>query len=104
MKRLMIASASSALAVGGSLALASPANAAVRLCPGGLVNVTITDTLNNNEILTRNNIAVGVAANIAANVCDVNVGGILGQLRDTGTATCNLTSDATDQLVITQTR
>ena len=104
MKRLMIASASAALAMGGSLALASPANAAGPLFTGGLVNVTITDTLNNNEILTRNNIAVGVAANIAANVCDVNVGGILGQLRDTGEATCNLTSDATDQLVITQTR
>ena len=100
MKRLMIASASAALAMGGGVALASPANAAP-LFTGGLVNVNVSNVLNNSEILSRNDVGLGVAAGIAANVCDVNVGGILGQLRDVGTATC--TSDAGDQVVtITQ--
>ena len=38
----------------------------------GLVNIIVED----NEILSRNDVAIGVAANIAANVCGVKVGPI----------------------------
>jgi hypothetical protein len=38
----------------------------------GLVNIIVED----NEILSRNNVAIGVAANIAANVCVGKVGPI----------------------------
>jgi hypothetical protein len=41
---------------------------------GGLVNVTVTNLLNNDTILSQNNVGVGVAAQIAANVCGVSVG------------------------------
>jgi hypothetical protein len=38
---------------------------------GGLVNVTVTDSLNN--VLSDNNVAVGAALGVAANVCGVSV-------------------------------
>lgn len=99
MKRIAVAAASGVMALTGSAMMASPAQAQP-LFTGGLVNVTVTDVIDG-DVLSNNTVAVGVAAGIAANVCDVNVGGILGQLRDTGSATC--TSDAGDQRVdITQ--
>ena len=64
------------LATGGALAIA-PAAAAMAQGPvvtGGLVNVTVTDLLNNDTILSQNNVGVGVAAQVAANVCGVSVG------------------------------
>ena len=77
--------------------VAAPAQAAP-LFTGGLVNVTVTDVdvdaLNNNQtrilnnVLNDNEVNLGVVAQVAATVCDVNVGGILGELRDTGTAAC----------------
>ena len=87
-----------ALSVTG-VAMAAPATAAP-VVAGGLVNVVvdIDDTLNNNEILTRNNISVGAALGVAATVCDVNV--LAAQL-GTDTAVCE--SDASNQQVrITQ--
>jgi hypothetical protein len=65
-----------ALATSGTLALAPavPAMAQGPVVTGGLVNVTVTNLLNNDTILSQNNVGVGVAAQVAANVCGVSVG------------------------------
>ncbi len=92
-----------ALTITGA-AMAQPASAAP-LFTGGLVNVNVSDididalnnSLNDNNVLNNllrdalndNQVAVGVLAQVAAQVCDTNVGGILGQIRDTGTGTCS---------------
>lgn len=57
----------------GSLFLASPAQAQP-VITGGLVNVTVVDAVDvtNNRILQ--NVGVGVAANVQAQVCGVAVG------------------------------
>ncbi len=114
MKRLLVASASAAMVLGGTTLLAAPADAAAPTFTGGLVNVTVSNVdilngvnvLNNspilNNVLNGNNVAVGVAANVAAAVCDVNVGGILGTLRSTGTFTCTAANNAANTLTITQ--
>ena len=94
MKRTVIASATAVLAMAGSVAAATPADAAP-LVTGGLVNVTVTDTLNNN-ILQDVNVGVGAALGLAANVCDVSVGVLAAQLHRGG-ATC--TSMANGQRV-----
>ena len=60
--------AAGALAVGVGV----PAAAASPVVTGGLVNVTVTNLLNNNT--TTVTVPVGVALNIAANVCGVGVG------------------------------
>jgi hypothetical protein len=91
MKRTIVASATAALALAGSVASAAPASAAP-LVTGGLVNVTVTDTLNNNDILNDVNVGVGAALGIAANVCDVSVGVLARQLH-TGGATCTSTAN-----------
>jgi hypothetical protein len=95
MKRTMIASATAVLAMAGGVAAATPAEAAP-LVTGGLVNVTVTDTLNNNQVLNDVNVGVGAALGLAANVCDVSVGVLARQLHRGG-ATC--TSTATGQRV-----
>ena len=95
MKRTMIASATAVLAMAGSVAAVTPADAAP-LVTGGLVNVTVTDTLNNNNILQDVNVGVGAALGLAANVCDVSVGVLAAQLHRGG-ATC--TSMANGQRV-----
>ena len=91
MKRTMIASASAVLAMAGSVAAATPASAAP-LITGGLVNVTVTDTLNNNNILQDVNVGVGAALGLDANVCDVSVGVLAAQLHRGG-ATCTSTAN-----------
>ena len=70
----------------GSLGVASSASAAGPVVTGGLVNVTIVDLVdaNNNEIL--NDVNIGAALQLAANVCDVNVNVLARQLP--GEATC----------------
>ena len=57
---------------------------------GGLVNVTVTDVIDDVTL------GVGAALALAANVCDVNVNVLARQLP--GTATC--TNEETDQTVI----
>ncbi len=84
-----------ALSVTG-VAMATPAQAAP-VITGGLVNVTITDlqilndSINNNnvlnDVLNDNQINLGVAAVVIAQVCDVQVG-VLATLVQTGTTTC----------------
>lgn len=66
-----------------------------------LVNVQVVNVLNNNEIVKDVNVGIGVAAGIAANVCDVAVNVIAVQLAQGDDVTC--TSSAGDQRVdITQ--
>ena len=50
MKCTMIASATAVLAMAGSVAAATPADASP-VVTGGLVNVTVTDVANNNQVL-----------------------------------------------------
>ena len=65
---------------GASSASAQP------IITGGLVNVVIEDSLNN--LITLEDVNVGVALNLAANVCDVNVNVLATQLRAGDDATC----------------
>ncbi|GAA1758539.1 hypothetical protein [Kocuria aegyptia] len=69
--------AAAGVLLGGGMAM--PAYAAQQ---DGLINVVVID--DNNEILSNNNVAIGVAAQIAANVCGVKVGplAVLGRAVD----------------------
>ncbi len=78
--------ASSALLFAG---LAAPASAQP-IITGGLVNITIVDSLNN--LVTVQDLNLGVALNLAANVCDVNVAILLAAILDQGATGC--TADA----------
>ena len=82
-KMWFAALASSSLLFAG---FAAPASAQP-IVTGGLVNITVVDVLNNNEILSNNEVNLGVALNLAANICDVNVNVLAVQLREGG-ATC----------------
>ncbi len=96
MKRMVIASASAALALTGGVLTATPASAAP-VITGGLVNVTVVDVIDDVTVVVQDiNVTLGAALGIAANVCDVNVNVLAQQLR-TGGATC--TSDASGQTV-----
>lgn len=97
MKRILAASATTAIALTGSTLVATPAHAAP-LVTGGLVNVTVTDVLNNVTVTVQDiNVGLGAALALAANVCDVNVNVLARQLRDGG-ATCE--NALTDQAVV----
>ena len=75
--------AGAALAAG---ALA-PASAAP-IFTGGLVNVTVTEVIDNIDVTVEDvNVGVAAALALAANVCDVNVNVLTRQLRN-GDATC----------------
>jgi hypothetical protein len=91
MKRILASTAGLLIAGAGSVMAAPPATAAP-LVTGGLVNVTVAD----NEIL--NDVNVGVALGVAANLCDVNVNVLAKQLRNES-ATCDA---AAGPLEITQ--
>ncbi len=95
MKRILATSATAAIALTGStLGIAAPANAQP-LVTGGLVNITVVDLIDG-DVLSNNNVALGVALGLAANICDVNVNVLAVQLRNGG-ATC--TADASGQQV-----
>lgn len=92
MKNIKRYAASAVLA--GALAapaLASPASAAP-VFTGGLVNVTIVDLVTLENVLNRNNVGLGVAAGIAANVCGTRVNVLIADIKDDGTATCTATA------------
>ena len=87
MRRSLLASAGTAAILAGGVMTAAPANAAP-VVTGGLVNVTVTDVIDDVTVtVTDVNVAVGVALGIAANACDVNINVLAEQLRDGG-ATC----------------
>ena len=86
-----------ALAVAGALATPVAADAQGPVITGGLVDVTVNNVLNNNDV------GIGVAAGVAAQLCGVTaqVGVISQQVARTGAFTC--TNPAGDQTVtITQ--
>lgn len=88
------------LAATGALAVvpAVPAMASP-VVTGGLVNVTVTDVANG--VLSNDNIGVGAALNVAANVCGVAVNVLASQLGSSGPISCtNPTSGQT--VTITQ--
>ena len=72
----------------GSMGAATTASAQP-LVTGGLVNVTIVDLIDG-DVLSNNNVSLGAALALAANVCDVNVNVLARQLRGGG-ATCQNT-------------
>ena len=76
----------------GTLGLSSAASAQV--ITGGLVNVTITNLLNNNQV------AVQIPVNAAANVCGVSVA-VLAQELTSGPVNCTSRS-GNQTLTITQ--
>ncbi len=78
-----------AAAVAASLMVAtvSPA-AAAPVITGGLVNVTVTDVLNNNTVTIQVPIAV------AANLCDIAVNVLATQFKN-GTPSCTAVASAT---------
>ena len=70
---------------------------------GSLVNVQIVDVIDNVVVNVEDiNVNVGVALNLAANICDVSVNVLADQLK-TGSASCDSVVDGTGQFVtITQ--
>ena len=93
--KLAGATAVASLALVG--ATATPASAQP-VVTGGLVNVTVTNLLNNNTVTVLDDARVGVAVNLAANICGVAVA-VLAEQLGSGDATCQIG----DQLVtITQ--
>jgi hypothetical protein len=86
--RVAVALAAGAL---GTSAAAAPAATAQPLVTGGLVNITITDLLNNNQV------NVQVPVGVAANVCGVQAN-VLAQGNTTSPVDC--TSSNTQQLPV----
>ena len=95
MKGTLRYGAASLMMAGALGAAAAPASAQGPIVTGGLVNITIVDLIDG-DVLSNNNVSLGAALGIAANICDVNVNVLAVQLRRGG-ATC--TSDASDQRV-----
>jgi len=66
---------------------------------GGLVNVQIVDVVDDVTVTVQDiNVAVGVAVQIAASVCDVSAN-VLAQQLKSGSATCDTLVDGTGQVV-----
>jgi hypothetical protein len=70
---------------------------------GGLVNITVVDVIDDVVVNVEDvNVALGVALQLAANVCDVGVNVLAAQLHS-GTATCTATTgDITRTATITR--
>ena len=83
----------SGLIITGAMGVATPASAAP-LVTGGLVNVTVTDVLNDNTVtvLDNANISVAAAVKLAAQICGTSIG-VIGQSSATGTCTNTITGD-----------
>lgn len=84
-----------ALALGGA---AAPAQAAGPVVTGGLVNVTIFNVLNNNQV----QIAVPIQA--AAAICGVTVNVLSAALAPTGTQTFNCPATQSGNQTVTASR
>jgi len=89
--RIATVAIAGALAFGGAAAT-TPAQAAP-VVTGGLVNVTITDVLNDNQV------QVAVPINVAAAICGVSVNVLATALAPTGTQTFNCPVSTGDQTV-----
>ncbi len=98
MKIKMLAAAS-ALTL-GTIGLSGTASAAP-VITGGLVNVTVTDVIDDVTVTVQDvNVSVGAALALAANVCDVNVNVLARQLRNGGATCDNTMNDA--RVIISQ--
>ena len=88
MKKLL-----ASLGLGAALAFATPSTSEAQgpVITGGLVNVTITNVANNNEIIKNVNLAVTAALNVAANICGVSVDVLATDFAPDGFATCTNT-------------
>jgi hypothetical protein len=86
--RIAVGLAAGAVAAG---AAAAPAATAQPVITGGLVNITITDLLNNNQV------SVQVPIGVAANVCGVQAN-VLAQGNTTSPVDC--TASNTQQLPV----
>lgn len=75
MKRIAMGVATTALALGGTVAMSTPAQAQPNIGAHNLVNVQISNLLNNNQV------SVTVPVNAAANICGVDVA-VLAELTD----------------------
>ena len=84
-----------ALAVGAT----APVAPAAPVITGGLVNITVTNFLNNNTVTLDRVVNVAAAVQIAANVCNIPVTVLATSVTQTGSATC---SNATQTATITQ--
>ena len=71
-----------------AVGIAAPTASAQPVVTGGLINVTLVDTID----LT--NTSVQVPIGIAANVCDVNAAVLLAAVRDQGSAKCDADADS----------
>jgi peptide deformylase len=96
MKRIL-ASTAGLIMAGTASVMAAPPASAQPVVTGGVVNVTVTDVIDDVTVTIQDiNVGVGAALGLAANVCDVNVNVLATQLRNEA-ATC--TSEATGQTV-----
>lgn len=95
MRYIAMGAASAALAAATLVGAGAPAQALPPIAVGNLVNVQITNVLNNNEV------AVQIPINAAANICGVSVTALAQDLVQDGTAECRSRSGNRD-LVITQ--
>jgi hypothetical protein len=85
--------AAGAVLVIGTVGMAT-ASSAAPVVTGGLVNVTVTDVIDDVTVVVQDvNVSVGAALALAANVCDVNVNVLARQLRDGGASCQNALDD-----------
>ncbi len=80
--RIASVSAAGVLLLGG--AAATPAQAAGPVVTGGLVNVTLTNVLNDNDVLNDNQVQIAVPVQAAAAICGVSVNVLSAALAQTG--------------------
>ena len=94
-----------AAVLAGALALPMAASTSAQgpVVTGGLVNVTITDVIDDVTVNVEDvSLTVAAALQLAANVCDVGVNVLATQLKSGG-ATCSAVVDGTGQIItITQ--
>jgi hypothetical protein len=82
-----------------SVGVTAPVAPAAPVITGGLVNITVTNFLNNNTVTLDRVVNVAAAVQIAANVCNIPVTALASDVTQFGTATC---SNATQTATITQ--
>lgn len=96
MKYIVMGAAGAALATAATIGSVAPAQAAP-IAAGNLVNVQITNLLNDNEV------AIQIPINAAANICvgDVTVA-VIAEVLDAGDAFVCTARSGNQELVVTQ--
>jgi hypothetical protein len=98
---LRLKAAIASLSIAGLLIGVAPATVDAQR-QEGLVNVYIADLIYDTEILSRNQVGIGVAANVAAQICGLTaqVGVIAQQVARTGSFTCPSVQEADQEVRI----